>query len=289
MDLTAFAAEVGCAGPVTVAGASTRGGAVPGVRSVTAPSGIDWFRPEEMTVQCGAATPVDELIAELATARQTVAFPPGGTVGGALAVGRSGLRRLGDGPIRDALLQARYVDASGRIVKAGGPTVKNVSGFDLCRLLVGSRGTIGFLGDVILRTRPVALHEQWYLSRDDPDDLLRRLYRPTCVLWDGASCHVLLSGHPSDVDDQAVACGLTPIDGPPELPTGGRWSIPPREIRALAGPGRFVAEVGVGIVHHERAPSTPVVDPAVRELHRRIKDRFDPTGRLNPGLDVLTP
>jgi len=289
MDLTTFADEVGSDGPVSVVGAATRGGAVPDVRAVTPPSGIDWFRPEEMTVQCGAATPVGELLAELAAAGQTVAIPPGGTVGGALAVGRSSVRRLGDGPIRDALLQARYVDAGGRVVKAGGPTVKNVSGFDLCRLLVGSRGTIGFLGEVILRTRPVPRHERWYRSAAAPDDLLRRLYRPTSVLWDGLWCHVLLSGHPRDVDEQATGCGLDPIDGPPELPSGGRWSIPPGDVPTLVGSGRFVAEVGIGIVHHERPAPPPVVEPAVRELHRRIKERFDPTGRLNPGIDVFGP
>ena len=64
-------------------------------------------------------------------------------MGGALAVGRSGIRRLGYGPVRDTLLQARYVSPTGEIVKAGGPTVKNVSGFDLCRLLVGSQGPWG--------------------------------------------------------------------------------------------------------------------------------------------------
>ena len=107
-------------------------------------------------MSCGAGTPVAEVDAALAEHGQRVAIPPTGTVGGALAVGRSGIRRLGDGPIRDAVLQVRYVSAAGEIVKAGGPTVKNVSGFDLCRLLVGSRGTLGFLGDVILRTRPLA-------------------------------------------------------------------------------------------------------------------------------------
>jgi FAD/FMN-containing dehydrogenase len=59
--------------------------------------------------------------------------PDGGTIGGALAVGHSGIRRLGWGPVRDTVLQVRYVSAAGEVVKAGGPTVKNVSGFDLCR------------------------------------------------------------------------------------------------------------------------------------------------------------
>jgi FAD/FMN-containing dehydrogenase len=49
----------------------------------------------------------------------------------------SGIRRLGYGPVRDAVLQVRYVSAAGEVVKAGGPTVKNVTGFDLCRCSSG--------------------------------------------------------------------------------------------------------------------------------------------------------
>ena len=138
MDLTRFAEEVGDAGEVTITGAATRGGPVAGVRVVRAPTGIDWLRGDEMTVCCGAGTLVAELDEALAGVGQAVAIQPSGTVGGALATGRSGLRRLGYGPVRDTLLQARYVSSSGDVVKAGGPTVKNVSGFDLCRLLVGS-------------------------------------------------------------------------------------------------------------------------------------------------------
>lgn len=288
MDLTEFAEEIGAAGPVTIAGLSTRGGPVDDVRPVMAPGGIVRFTPDEMTIQCGAGTPMEELVGELAASGQTVAIPPSGTVGGALATGRSSIRRLGYGPVRDSLLQARYVGAAGDVIKAGGPTVKNVSGFDLCRLLVGSRGTLGFLGEVILRTRPVAAYEQWFTSDADPDALLRDLYRPISILWDGTRSWVLLAGHPADVDAQAVATGLVAGDPPATLPTGGRWSIPPAEVRSLVGSGRFVAEVGIGVVHHEDPPPVRHVDSVVIELHRRVKARFDPTGRLNPGVDVLT-
>ena len=147
MDLNHFAEQVGAAGTVTIAGASTRGGACCGVRTVSAPSGIVELLPAEMTVRCGAGTAVDELSAALSEAGQYVALPQGGTVGGALAAGRSDVLRLGHGPVRDTLLQTRFVSAEGRVVKAGGATVKNVSGFDLCRLLVGSWGTLGFLGE----------------------------------------------------------------------------------------------------------------------------------------------
>ncbi|MET0909551.1 MAG: FAD-binding protein [Ilumatobacteraceae bacterium] len=285
MDLRGFADEIGASGEVTVTGAATRGGPVPGVRVVRAPTGVDWLRGDEMTVCCGAGTLVVDLDEALAEVGQSVAIPPSGTVGGALAAGRSGLRRLGYGPIRDTLLQARYVSAEGAVVKAGGPTVKNVSGFDLCRLLVGSWGTLGFLGEVILRTRPRARHEQWFATRDDPIETYRRLYRPTSVLWDGTTTWVLLEGHPDDVAAMAAAAGVVEAAGPPSLPAGGRWSIPPADVRSLRG--TFVVEVGVGIVHHTDPPPAVEISAAVRELNRRIKHNFDPTGRLNPGLDVV--
>src|SRR5207247_4197918 len=110
----------------------------------------------------------------------------GATVGGVLAVGRSGLRRLRFGPIRDVLLEARYVSAEGRLVKAGGPTVKNVSGFDLCRLLVGSLGTLGLLAEVVLRCRPLPAESRWLAGEADPLGLLRRPYRPSSSPRGGA-------------------------------------------------------------------------------------------------------
>ncbi|HEY5423586.1 MAG TPA: FAD-binding protein [Ilumatobacteraceae bacterium] len=286
MDLTVFADEVGATGLVTVTGLGTRGGPVAGVRVVRPPAGIEWIQPDEMTMRCGAGTPVDDIDEALIEHGQCVALPPGGTVGGALSVGRSGIRRLGYGPVRDVLLQACYVSDTGQVVTAGGPTVKNVSGFDLCRLLVGARGTLGFLGDVIIRTRPRPQRSQWFtVEATDPFPVFTKLYRPISVLWNGTQLWALLEGHPDDVAAQAASCSLDECDGPPELPTGSRRVVPPAMVASQTG--QFVAEVGVGVIHH--AEPQPVAEPcesSVTKLARRIKAEFDPEGRLNPGVTL---
>jgi glycolate oxidase FAD binding subunit len=296
IDLDAFAAEVGTDDPVTICGAGSRGGAVPGVRTVTAPSGIDWLQADEMTVCCGAGTPVEVLDAALAEVGQRSVLPRSGgtvagTVGGALSVGLSGVRRLGDGPVRDALLQARYVSATGEVVKAGGPTVKNVSGFDLCRLLVGSRGTLGFLGEVIVRTRPLPLHSQWFrIDADDPTLLFTVLYRPVSMLWDGRQVWVLLEGHPRDIEHTAAQHRLEPCTAP-AVPDARRAVVAPSKVYATVRSlpsGSVVAEVGIGVVHLGAEAATAlapaVVAPEVLAVERRVKQQFDPAGRLNPGV-----
>ena len=295
MDLIeAFAAEVGdeSAGPVTCVGGRTQWEVGPAVhaaaREVHPPAGVVAFEPAEMTVRVRAGTTVAELDAALDEHGQTAALPtwPGATVGGVLAVGRSGVRRLGYGPVRDTVLEVRAVSASGTIVKAGGPTVKNVSGYDLARLIVGSLGTLAFIGEVVLRTRPIAATTRWVSASADPFDALARLHRPTALQWDGTTTWVCIEGHPDDVEAQAALIGATDAVGPPELPPH-RWSLRPEELRAMpdraADTGRFVAEVGVGIVHAARPAPDPVLDPVVLDLHRRVRTAFDPTGRLNPG------
>lgn len=296
-----FVAEVGDAtsGPVCVRGGATHwhvGGApAPGTREVVAPAGIISFQPAEMIVRVGAGTTLAEMHDALAAHGQHTALdgPAGATVGGVLAVGRNGIRSMRHGALRDALLAATYVSGEGRLVHAGGPTVKNVTGFDLCRLLVGSLGTLGLLGEVTLRTRPLAPTTAWLTGRTDPFALLDALYRPAAVLWDGTTTWVALEGYAADVADQRDRCtraGLTDTDRGPELPAG-RWVGRPAAVRGFAttfpGTGRFVAEVGVGIVHAEHAPPRPRPDDAAVALHARVRAELDPTGRCNPGRDPL--
>ena len=286
----AFAAAVGSSGPVACAGGRTQwdvGGPVPPCREVSAPAGIVAYEPAEMTLTCGAGTTLAALDEALAPAGQMVPFdhPDGrATVGGVLAVGRSGIRRLRYGPVRDLLLAARVVMADGTVVTAGGPTVKNVSGYDLHRLHVGALGTLGFFAEVTLRCLPRPPHSQWFASDRDPFELRWALYRPTAMLWDGASTAVLLEGHPADVEAEALAHGLAPAAGPPEIPSAGRTSHPPADLRHLTG--SFVAEVGVGVVHWATPPAVEVDPPPSLALQQRLEATFDPDGRLNPGRAV---
>jgi glycolate oxidase FAD binding subunit len=283
-----FAAEVGPSDPVSIVGSGTRtDGPIRG-RTVSAPTGIYDFQPAEMTLRCGAGTLLDEVHAELARAGQCVSLPAGGTVGGALADGASSVLRLGRGPTRDALLQARYVSSEGRLVKAGGPTVKNVTGFDLCRLLVGSRGTLGFMAEAILRTKPLPAESRWFcVPSGDPWSLLRALYKPSAVLWDGADVWLCLEGHAGDIRSRLeLVPAAVEVAGPPPLPAGSRRSVAPSGLSTIVG--GFVAEIGVGIVHHvDPWLDPPAPSAAVVALTRRLKETFDPTGRLNPGVDVL--
>jgi glycolate oxidase FAD binding subunit len=307
-SLQHFASDVGSTGPVRVVGGRTQwdvgGAAPPDVRELTAPAGVVAHQPAEMIVRVRAGTTLEELRAAVHAGGQDVALEAGdptrATVGGILAVGRSGYRRLGLGPVRDAVLEVTAVSASGELIRSGAPLVKNVTGFDLCRLMVGSLGTLALLGEAVLRCRPRAETEAWWMTEGaDPFALADTLYRPLSVLWDGTRTWVGLAGYEADVRDQAdTVLGPTfdRVDGPPGPPGPVRRSRPPGTLRGLPGQlgrdGSWLAEVGVGIVHctpeaADRLPAPAAPAPKLVDLHRGIKERFDPGGRLNPGRSPL--
>ena len=106
--------------------------------------------------------------------------------------------------------------------------------------------------------------------------------KPISALWNGGQIWALLEGHPVDLHEQSVAAGLRECDGPPMLPTGSRRSVAPHDVLSLVG--EFVAEVGVGIVHHAKPWSAPPRSERAAALAAAIKHELDPTGRLNPGV-----
>lgn len=292
--LLGFAEKVGAEDPVSVRGGQTRwqlgGEPTPGTRLLDAPTGIVSYAPEEMTVKVRAGTSVAELAMALAERGQRCALPDrGGTVGGALVVGENDPRANGRGRVRDALLQVRYVSAEGRMVTGGGPTVKNVTGFDIPRLMIGSLGTLGLVVEVILRTNPRPTISRWLSATDaDPALVLERLLTPAAVLWNGTTTWVLLEGHLPDVDAETaaltVAGSFVKCDGPPGLPEH-RWSLPPADLLRMKDhtPGGFVTVLGLGLAFADEPQPPRPLAPPIAEIAARLKANFDPTGRLNPG------
>jgi glycolate oxidase FAD binding subunit len=301
--LQQFADEIGAVDPVTCVGGRTQwdvgGVAADDSRPVTAPSGLVAHEPAEMIARVRAGTVLSELQAQLRQQGQYVPLeaddPDRATIGGLIAVGRSGPRRLGWGPTRDSVLEVTSVSSRGELIRAGAPLVKNVTGFDLCRLLTGSLGTLAFVAEVVLRCQPVPECESWWRAEDvDPFHLASVLHRPLSILWDGRITWVALDGYRVDIDDQArsvLGPGFVEVEGPPRPPTARRLSLAPSRLKDLAGTGTWLAQVGVGIVHGGPDALTDVTVagplPRVVALNRSVKAAFDPTGRMNPGRDPL--
>jgi glycolate oxidase FAD binding subunit len=158
--------------PLRVVGAGSKDGfgrplALPGLH-VDGLSGIGLYEPEELVMTVGAGTPMAEIEARLADNHQQLAFEPpdygaflGGatgraTIGGVLACNLSGPRRIKAGAARDHFLGVQVVTGRGELIKAGGRVVKNVTGYDLCKLLAGSFGTLAVMTEVTVKVLPAA-------------------------------------------------------------------------------------------------------------------------------------
>src|ERR1700735_595532 len=138
-------------------------------------SGVALYEPAELVLSAKAGTPLAEIETLLAANGQELAFEPmdygpllGGTAGGAsiggvLSSNLSGPRRIKAGAARDHFLGVTAVSGRGETFKSGGRVVKNVTGYDLCKLLAGSWGTLAALTDVTVKTLPRAETEQTVL------------------------------------------------------------------------------------------------------------------------------
>lgn len=135
------------------------------VLKMSALSGIVSYEPEELVITVRAGTPLSEIENALAEKNQCLAFEPASwsfdpeaapTIGGTVAAGVAGSRRVALGGARDHLIGFRAVNGSGEIFKAGGKVVKNVTGYDLPKLAAGSFGTLFAMTELTLRTYPHA-------------------------------------------------------------------------------------------------------------------------------------
>ena len=287
---------------------------------------VDW-QAEDLTIVVEAGVTVSALEAQLQQRGQTAVLPEtpaGATVGGVVAAGLSGWRRLRYGPTRDRVLEVVLATGDGRAVTGGGRLVKNVTGYDLPRLATGSLGSLGLIARLCLKLWPLAAH-QGMVHVSDPEAALRTAYRPLAVIETNEGSIVYLAGTLAELEAQAERLGG-------RLASGHRWPEPlagPWEfvLRVPAGAtGRFVDEIrrngwafqaahGVGEVRlvvdsgdDERlaglreeaetlggtlvvfnSPARGVVDPwgaapGSADLQRRVKAAFDPVGIANPGI-----
>jgi glycolate oxidase FAD binding subunit len=148
---------------------------VPRTLDLSELSGIRDYQPNELVLTAAAATPLAVIEAALAPARQVLAFEPPNwgallgvppaeaaqcTIGGALACNLSGPRRIKAGAARDHFLGFRGVSGRGEVFKSGGKVVKNVTGYDLSKLMAGSYGTLAALEEVTVKVLPRPEHTE---------------------------------------------------------------------------------------------------------------------------------
>ena len=133
---------------------------------LTSYSGIIDYKPEELYIKVKAGTPINSIIEELDKHDQQLAFEPvdfgflfngksnNGTIGGVISCNFAGPRRFKVGSARDHLLGFQGINGKGEIIKSGGTVVKNVTGYDLCKLISGSFGTLSVLTELSVKVLP---------------------------------------------------------------------------------------------------------------------------------------
>lgn len=166
-------------------------------------AGVELYEPDELILSAKAGTPVAEIEELLAKRSQELAFEPmdcgpllggevgRGTVGGIIAANLSGPRRVKAGAARDFSLGVQAVSGRGERFKSGGRVVKNVTGYDLSKLVAGSWGTLAVLTSVTLKVLPRAENESTLLVLG-LDDAKAAEAMATAM---GSSCEVSGAAH----------------------------------------------------------------------------------------------
>jgi len=192
-------------------------------------SGISSYEPEELVLTARAGTPLAEIEAALAGKQQRLGFDPAdwgplfgvpanaGTIAGALATDTSGSARIRYGAARDHLIGFRAVNGFGEAYKGGGRVVKNVTGFDLPKLMCGAMGTLGALSEVTLRLVPRAPQSVTFAVKDIVPELgltlLRRIWATALEPTGLAYIPACASDGFADLGDIGAGAALIRIDG----------------------------------------------------------------------------
>ena len=188
-------------------------------------SGIRDYAPSELVLTAGAATPMAEIERALAERGQMLAFEPPDwrrllgsedtepTLGGVLACNLSGPRRIKAGAARDHFLGFRAVSGRAEVFKAGGKVVKNVTGYDLCKLMTGSYGTLAALEEVTVKVLPRPETEATVLLASiEPEPAARLMTAALGSPHEVSGAAYLPAGYDPSISARSVALR---VEGPP--------------------------------------------------------------------------
>lgn len=250
--------------------------------SLAAITGVVAYVPGDLTLTLRAGTTLAELNAITAEHSQWCPLlawgDDDGTVGATFATATGGPCAATLGRPRDIALGVEFVDGAGVVVRGGGRVVKNVAGFDLTRLIVGSFGSLGAITEVTvrLRARP-AVDVTWCVTREGAD----------AASWFGLLRDGAITPLACEVPDDSAAHALGLEAGCALVRYAGNAALVAAAQEIASGAGSIV-ELDASVWTRFRA-----LDPRPRRLDRRpfensvaarIKERFDPAGILNPGV-----
>ena len=293
-------------------------------------NGLRWtraFDPDELVIRVGAGITAHELSDRLRAHRLRAIVPedpPERTIGGIIATGSSGFGRLRYGPIRNHVIGITIVTGTGDAVSAGGQVVKNVTGFDLARLCVGSFGRLGVIVEVALRVY-ARRGEDRVLAIPDPEPAWRMADRPLAVIATREQTLAWVDGSAAAIEALRRRLDAKVVDTPLPNEAGWRWratlrtrpSQQPQLAAALPHHWRYITQFGTGIIqvggdrveprevasvrarveeaggrlviHGWADEAGPKPDPwgappAGLDIQQRLVQSFDPAGVLNPGI-----
>jgi glycolate oxidase FAD binding subunit len=196
------------------------------VLDLSALNAVRSYEPNELIITLQAGVPLSDAVALIDSKNQQFAFEPvdtaplfgtaaRGTIGGMIAAGLAGPRRVKAGGVRDHLLGAHAVSGFGDSFKTGGKVVKNVTGYDLCKLLAGSWGTLSVMTEATLKVMPKPESERTLVLRSLDD--LRANRAMTEAL--GSPFDVSGAAHVPTSSLRSEVKGLDPLGSPREALT----------------------------------------------------------------------
>ena len=268
--------------------------------------------PEDMTVTVEAGITLGALQRELAAHRQWLPIDPPNadtiSIHEVLSRDLSGPRRFGYGTIREHLIGMKVVLADGRIIKSGGKVVKNVAGYDLAKLFIGARDSLGVIVEATFKLRPRP-EEERIISKQIGDveemkaaiaaaldsemtPIVLDAHRLDTVETRGLSIVLGFAGTRAEVEWQLSAARAVGFEKAANLDYEARfWNDPAPVNRISVLPSRltgavfelgwqpFVARAGNGVIYY-RGEKTSRQNGSSAELARRIKRAYDPRNIL---------